>query len=338
MKKSHIAMAVVVGLASGAASAATIYKSDDSVLNFGGRAEVRGNFSDANKTNSNSSTYDDKSRVRISVDGTQALNDDVAFFGKYELELTEAEDNSSDDVGVNTRFLYAGVETNHGNVYYGHQNNAVTYLTDWTDMAETFSGYINEYTIASADRAKNVLRYELTSDNGITFQIDGNFNSESEAEKSDGFGAVIAGELPAGVEIGVGYAVSDETYGNGNDTDKSDSIIAAIKYTNDQGIWLAAMYQFGSISAEGVKDSDYNSADAYLGYSFGDNTVNLTYSYYDADKIDSYDINFVGVEYARYIKNVAFFGSYKFNLLDEGEGGQGDNDENELMLGMRYSF
>ena len=36
--------------------------------------------------------------------------------------------------------------------------------------------------------------------------------------------------------------------------------------------------------------------------------------------------------------NVAFYGSYKFNLLDEGEGGVGDNDEDELMLGMRYSF
>ena len=337
MKKSYLSAAVVIALTSGAASAATVYKSDDSVMNIGGRAEVRGNFSDANKTPSNSSTYNDASRVRLGVDGRQVLNDDVSFFGRYEFELTEADDNSSDDVGINTRFLYAGVETSHGNIYYGHQNNAVTYLTDWTDMAETFSGYINEYTVSSSDRAKNVLRYEYSNDK-VTFQIDGNFNSESESEQSDGYGAMIAGSLPAGVDIGVGYAVSDQTYGNGNDTDKSDAIIAAIKYTNDQGIWLAAMYQFGTISAAGVKDSDYNSADAYLGYSFGDNNVDLTYSYFDAEQIGSYDINFVAIEYARYFNNVAFYGSYKFNLLDEGEGGVGDNDEDELMLGMRYSF
>ncbi|MEZ9947114.1 porin, partial [Vibrio breoganii] len=114
--------------------------------------------------------------------------------------------------------------------------------------------------------------------------------------------------------------------------------IGAVKYTNDQGVWFAALYQFGSISGRRVKDSDYDSADAYLGYSFGANTVNLTYSYFEADDIADYDINFIGLEYARYIGDVAFFGSYKFNMLDEGEGGEGDNDEDELQLGMRYAF
>ncbi|MEZ8022127.1 porin [Vibrio sp. 1F255] len=337
MKKSHIAIAVVSILSTSAVSAATIYETDETVFNIGGRAEVRGNFSDANKSAGNSSTYSDRSRVRLSVDGTQKASDDIYFFGKYEFELTESEDGASDDIGINTRFLYTGVQTNHGNVYYGHQNNAVTYLTDWTDMAETFSGYINEYTVSTADRAKNVLRYELTSDN-ITFQIDGNFNSDSESAQSDGFGAVVAGSTSIGLDIGVGYASSDETYGVGTDTETSDAYIGAVKYTNDQGVWFAALYQFGSISGLGVKDSDYDSADAYLGYSFGVNTVNLTYSYFEADDIADYDINFIGLEYARYIGDVAFFGSYKFNMLDEGEGGQGDNDEDELQLGMRYAF
>ncbi|PMH44524.1 porin [Vibrio sp. 10N.286.49.B3] len=338
MKIKFIAITVASIVASMTASAATVYQDGDTIFNIGGRAEVRGNFSDANKDPGNSSSYQDKSRVRLSVDGTQQFTSDVAFFGKYEFELTEAEDNSGDDVGINTRFLYAGVETTHGNIYYGHQDNAVTYLTNWTDMAEVYSGYINEYTISTADRAKNVLRYAVTTDYGLTFQLDGNFNSESEADQSDGYGVVLAYLFPVGVEVGIGYAASDETYGVGTDTDKSDSLLVGAKYTNDDGVWLAATYQGGSISAKGVSDSDYNAADAYLGYSFNDNTVNLTYSYFSADDIADLDINFIGVEYARYISNVAFYGSYKFNLLDEGEGGVGDNDEDELMLGMRYAF
>ncbi|MDE1226103.1 porin [Vibrio aestuarianus] len=338
MKKKLIAIAVASTLAPTLVSAATVYQNDDTILNIGGRAEVRGNISDANKTTDNNSSYEDMSRVRLSVDGQQKLSDDVSFVGKYEFELVESDDADSDDVAFNTRFLYAGIETSHGNLYYGHQNNAVTYLTDWTDMAETFSGYVNEYTVSTADRAKNVLRYEFTTDYGLTVQVDGNFNSDSGSAQSDGYGVVLAYSIPVGLDIGIGYSASDETYGNGNDTDTSDAFIAAAKYTNDNGIWLAAMYQGGSLSKEAIKNSDYNAADAYLGYSFGDNTVNLTYSYFSADKIDDLDINFIAIEYARYMGNVAFYGSYKFNLLDEGEGGVGDNDEDELMLGMRYSF
>ncbi|MFA0051731.1 porin [Vibrio breoganii] len=341
LKLSVIAVSSI--FASTLASAATVYQNEDTILNFGGRAEVRGNFSNANKTDSNDHTYSDASRVRLSGDGTQKLNEEVAFFGKYEFELTENEDGAKDDVAVNTRFLYAGVETNIGNFYYGHQNNAVTYLTDWTDAAETYSGYINEYTVATADRAKNVLRYEWTTNSGLTVQVDGNFNSDSESAQSNGYGAVVAYALPFGLDIGVGYAASDETYGNGNDTDTTDAFMAAAKYTHENGLWLAALYQGGTISTalEGgqyVKGSNYNAADAYLGYAFGQNNVNLTYSYFHAEDTRDLDINFVGIEYARYMGDVAFFGSYKINLLDEGQGGIGDNDQDEVMLGMRYSF
>lgn len=336
--KKKIAIAVACSFSTTVVSAATVYQDDETTFNVGGRVEVRANFSDANKTSDNSSSYQDASRVRLSVDGRQAVSSNLSFFGKYEFELKEAEDGSSDDVKINTRHLYAGVETSRGNLYYGHQTNAVTYLTDWTDVAETFGGYINEYTVATADRAKNVLRYELMTDYGLTFQIDGNFNSDSDSAKSDGYGAVLAYSLPVGLELGVGYASSDETYGNGSDTDRSDAIFAGAKYTNDLGLWLAGLYQGGSISSLGIQDSDYNAADFYLGYFFGDNNVNMTYSYFSADDIDALDINFIGVEYARYIGGVTLFGSYKFNLLDEGKGGVGDNDEDELMLGLRYAF
>jgi len=340
MNMKFIAIAVAATTISIPVSAATVYQDDNTVFNVGGRAEVRGNISDANKEfdandkEINDSTYKDKSRVRLTVDGKQTYNSDITFVGKYEFELTEKTDGGSDDVAMNTRHLYAGAETSFGDIFYGHQVNAVTYLTDWTDVAETFSGYTNEYNVATADRAKNMLRYATTTSYGLTFQVDGNFNSDSQ---SDGYGTIIAYELPIGLELGAGYAASDQTYGNQFDTNSSDTYLLAAKYAND-GIWLAAMYQGGDISFDSTKDSDFSAVDLYAGYSFGDNTVNMTYNYYSADDIADLDIDFIGIEYARYMGNVALFGSYKFNLLDEGEGGEGDNDEDELQLGLRYGF
>ncbi|MDP2532902.1 porin [Photobacterium damselae subsp. piscicida] len=187
-------------------SAATVYKDSNTDFEIGGRVEGRANFSDANKTSSNSSTYEDMSRVRLNVQGKQEYNQDISFVGRYEFELTEQTDPASDDeVDINTRHMYVGAETSMGNLYYGHQNNAVTYLTDWTDMAETYSGYTNEYTVASADRAKNVIRYAITTPEGITFQADGNFNSDSQ---SDGYSVALAYEVN-NLGVGVGYSASD---------------------------------------------------------------------------------------------------------------------------------
>ncbi|UJF17407.1 porin [Vibrio sp. SS-MA-C1-2] len=340
MKIKFIALAVAAATAL-PVSAATVYQDDNTVFNVGGRAEVRGNISDANQeyndagVKTNDSKYKDYSRVRLSVDGRQTQGDDLAFYGRYEFELSEKTDAGTDDVSVNTRHLYAGVETNSmGSVYYGHQNNAVTYITDWTDMAETFSGYTNEYNVATADRAKNVLRYAYSRD-ALTIQADGNFNSD---DQSTGYGIVAAYKLQDNIELGLGYAGSDQEYGAGDGvTDNSDTFLASAKYQTEN-IWIAALYQVGTISSEGEKNQDFDAIDVYAAYTFGNNLVNMTYNYYDAEDLKDLDINFIGLEYAYYIGNAAAYGSYKINLLDNDQGGVGDNNDNEFQFGLRYSF
>jgi len=84
-------------------SAATVYKDSNTDFEIGGRVEGRANFSDANKTSSNSSTYEDMSRVPA----------------------------SDDEVDINTRHMYVGAETSMGNLYYGHQTKpTVVILTN----------------------------------------------------------------------------------------------------------------------------------------------------------------------------------------------------------------
>ena len=312
-------------------SAATVYKNETQEFNVGGRVEVRGNLTDGD--------YTDKSRVRLNVNGKNELNEELTVFGRYEFELIE-NDNDNDVVGddndnidINTRHLYVGAETQLGTVIYGHQSNAVTYLTDFTDQAEIFSGYINENTETSADRSKNTLRYIYEADK-LTFQASGTQNANNNA---DGFGVMAAYKFTPELELAAGIASSDQEYDNGTDTDTSNSYMVAAKYTKGN-IYLGVTGMTGNISANGTSDSDFVAADAFAAYYFGEeksNMVNVGYSYYSADDIDSLESNFVALEYARYIGNFAVYGSYKLALNNDTSAG---DRENELQLGARYGF
>jgi len=308
-------------------SAANIYKNDTQEFNIGGRVEVRGNLTDGD--------YSDASRVRLNVNGKNQLNEDLTVFGRYEFEITEAEDDNSAD--LSTRHLYVGADTKAGTFIYGHQSNAVTYLTDFTDQAETYSGYINENTETTADRSKNTFRY-IYEANALTLQASGTVNANNAA---DGFGLLAAYKLTPEVELALGISSSDQEYGNEintTDTERSDSYMAAARYTKGN-IYLAATAITGNISADGISDSDFVATDAYAAYYFGEdkeNLINLGYSYYSADDINSLETNFAALEYARYMGNFALFGSYKLALNNDNSSGQGR--ENELLIGARYGF
>ena len=213
-----------------------------------------------------------------------------------------------------------------------------TYLTDFTDVAEAFGGYINENTETSADRSKNTLRYIYEADK-LTFQASGTQNANNDA---DGFGVMAAYKFTPELELAAGIASSDQEYGNTintEDTDTSNSYMVAAKYTKGS-IYLGVTGMTGNISAKGTSDSDFVAADAFAAYYFGEeksNMVNVGYSYYSADDIDSLETNFVALEYARYIGNFAVYGSYKVALNNDNSASTGDR-ENELQLGARYGF
>ncbi|WP_417883819.1 porin [Vibrio rumoiensis] len=343
MNKKLLALAVAAAAVSTAASAATIYKDDTSTLNMGGRVEVRANFSDANKDqNANDNTYKDASRVRLNIEGIQKYNDDLSFYGFTEYELSDNGKQGGDNTAMNMRYLFAGIQTNFGDVYYGHQDTSFTYLTNFTDVAENFSGSINEYNAATADRADNVLRYALSVDR-LTVQahIQGNSDADGAVSRdNNGYGIIAAYKLTDSLELGAGWASADgnTTSGQaGQDTGKNQTYTAAIKYVND-GLWLAATYEGGKVSSTENNEDDFNAADAYAGYTFGDNNVNLTYNYYDTDTLTNLNTNNIGIEYARYFGNATAFVAYKVNLLDDNSDNAGANTDDEAQVGLRYAF
>ena len=294
-------------------------------FSFGGRIEARGSLTD--------SDFTDKSRVRLNGQGKHEINEALTAVGKFEYELTQ-EDNSSDtEVKNNTRYAYVGVETAYGTLTYGTQDNAVTYLTNFTDVAEVYSGYTNEAFSASGDRSEDTVLYSVTKGD-LTFNASANLKSTE-----NGGGAMVAYKLLPSVEVSAGYAATEGFDTNDSstfldETESSDVYMIGARYMKDN-VLVSALVQAGSYGG-----SDFDAVDAFAAYSFGENTVNVSYNYYSADDTNELDVNFVAFEYARYIGDVAAYASYKVALNDDTSAGKGPNNKNadEFMIGARYSF
>jgi len=192
-------------------------------FSFGGRVEARAALTD--------SDFNDKSRVRINGQGKHEINEALTAVGKFEYELTQ-EDNTADTyVENNVRYAYVGVETAHGTLTYGTQDNAVTYLTNFTDVAEVYSGYTNEAFSASGDRSEDTVLYSVVKGD-LTFNASANLQANEK-----GGGAMVAYKLLPSVEVSAGYAATegsdvrsfDAIY---DESKSSDVYMLGARYTN----------------------------------------------------------------------------------------------------------
>jgi len=293
-------------------------------FSFGGRVEARGVLAD--------SDFSDASRVRLNGQGKHEVNDAITAVGKFEYELTQLDNTADTKNQTKTRYLYVGAETAYGTVTYGTQDNAVTYLTNFTDMAEYFSGYTNESITASGDRAEDTILYSLTKG-------DFKFNASANLKESEnGGGLMVAYQLNQNFEISAAYAGTEGFDENDNDTaadetKSSDVYMIGARYTKDT-LLISGLVQTGSYGG-----SDFDAVDAFASYGFGENTVSVSYNYYNAEEFDDQDLNFVAFEYGRYIGDVAAYAGYKV-ALDKDTSAGPDNKINadEFVVGARYSF
>ena len=315
-KALSITLAAIVSMP----TLAEINNNDD--FSIGGRVEARGVLTD--------SDFSDASRVRLNGQGKQQINDDVTAIGKFEFELTQDNDTSDTTNQTKTRYLYVGAETAFGTVTYGTQDNAVTYLTNFTDMAEYFSGYTNESITASGDRSEDTILYSVSTGE-LTFNASANLK-----ENENGGGLMVAYKLTEGFEISAAYAGTEGADENGSivgldKTESSDVYMIGARYSKETFL-VSGLVQKGSFGGE-----DFDAVDAFASYGFGENLVSVSYNYYNNDGSEELDVNFVAVEYGRYIGDVALYTGYKFALDDDTSAGNNKNAD-EFILGARYSF
>ena len=164
MNKTMIALAVsAAALATNAAAdgkqaggidGTSVYSSNGTSLEIGGRAEARLSLKDGKA--------EDKTRVRLNFLGKVEIQDGLYGVGFYEGEFTTADnggETDSDRQLITNRYTYAGLGGTFGEVTYGKNDGALGVITDFTDIM-AYHGNSAADKLAVADRSDNMLSYK----------------------------------------------------------------------------------------------------------------------------------------------------------------------------------
>ncbi|TKE94925.1 porin [Vibrio sp. F12] len=344
MNKTMIALAVsAAALATNAVAAdgkqaggidgTSVYSSNGTSLEIGGRAEARLSLKDGKAQ--------DNSRVRLNFLGKVEIQDGLYGVGFYEGEYTTADsdatatDNGSD---IDHRYTYAGIGGTFGEVTYGKNDGALGVITDFTDIM-SYHGNSAAYKIAAADRTDNMLSYkgefqDLAVKASYRFADRAEQGGEFVENEADGYslsGIYAIGD--SGFKLGAGYA----------DQDVENEYMLAASYRTE-ALYFAGTFTDGELAK---RNGDYTGYEFATAYTLDKTAFTLTYNNAETDGETSADN--VAIDATYYFKpNFRTYISYNFNLISEndtigtvgfGNGTASKADaEDELALGLRYDF
>ncbi|MFL7046826.1 porin [Vibrio cyclitrophicus] len=350
MNKTMIALAVsAAALATNAVAAdgkqaggidgTSVYSSNGTSLEIGGRAEARLSLKDGKA--------EDKTRVRLNFLGKVEIQDGLYGVGFYEGEFTTAENGGStdnNDGDITNRYTYAGIGGDFGEVTYGKNDGALGVITDFTDIM-SYHGNSAAMKIAVADRSDNMVSYKgQFQDLGVKASyrfadrqegvVNGCNIGEYCDNDADGYslsGIYAIGD--SGFKLGAGYA---------DQADQNEYMLAASFRT--EALYFAGTFTDGELAK---KDGDYTGYEFATAYTLDKTAFTLTYNNAETDGDTSADN--VAIDATYYFKpNFRTYISYNFNLISEGDkfgnadavnfGATKVQAEDELALGLRYDF
>ncbi len=306
MKKSVISSAVLIALFSGSTLAATVYQDETSELKIGGRAEARFNVSDNNESATDSS-FKDKSRARVNLNGKTKLDNGLYGFGKYEAEMDT-------DNEITNRYVFAGIGGNFGEFSYGKQDSAQVQVTDFTDTMATFGADAADLISGNKDKRENNFVYKGKFNN---LTVKANYISATEKD-SDSYGISGVYELDFGLTLGAGYVTQDAA----DDADNNQFNIAGQYKISD--LTIAALYVTGK-----ADDADADGIEASAKYKLGKTTLVAVYNNQQVDDQDTVDNVALEAVY-KFNGNLRTYAGYKFEQID--------GEDDQLQAGIRYDF
>ncbi|WP_019615187.1 porin [Psychromonas ossibalaenae] len=310
MKKTLLATAIMSGLLSAGAGAATVYEKDGDILQLGGRAEVRGLFSDSVE-----GSMEDKSRARINVAGRTQISENLAGFGFVEYQIDR--DNADQETKVNNRYLFAGFDTAVGAFSFGRQDTANVQIAQMSDVASNYSGANKVIDAAHEQQSNNFLYAGNFLDNALS--VKANYIAASEAD-ADSFGASARYAPGFGLEIGLGYADSE------NNTNVVNS---GLSYTFES-FYAGITYGNGELLDDNDQLQDFTIIEAAAQYIFT-NEFRLIGTYVNQEINDEDEQDYLAIEAQyRFTPVIRAFAIYQANQLD--------GAEDELFTGIRYDF
>ncbi|CZF77763.1 MULTISPECIES: porin [Grimontia] len=320
MKKTMITASIIGAAVGFNTYAYTVYSSDESALDIGGRIEPRFNVSDANEVKAGDSSFKDISRARLHFAGETQVNDNVSVFGFYEGEM------ASGTSQIDDRYMFAGFDTNFGAFSYGKQDSAQVILTNVTDIMDTFGGSAADLIDANQDKRENNFVYELEIPFGVTATV--NYVA-SDAKDNDSAGISLFYDDPIGFAFGAGYVGGKQAV-LGKNVDV-DQINLAASYEVG-GFYIGGIYVNGEID-----NVDVDGFEIAAAYGINDFVFRYVFNYRDTDNkaktpVD-YRVDYNAIEGAYNVtENFVGYAGYEFNRLD------GKQNDDQMQAGIRYSF
>ncbi|MEH6530011.1 MAG: porin [Photobacterium frigidiphilum] len=335
MNKKLIALAVAAASISSVATAAEVYSDETSSLAVGGRFEARAVLADVEKDNSNktSSEMSDKSRVRINVAGKTDITEDFYGVGFFEKEFSSA-DSDNDE----TRYAYAGVGSQYGQLVYGKADGSLGMITDFTDIM-AYHGNEAGNKLDAADRTDNNLSYVGSFDiNGDNLTVKANYVFGG-SEDTEGYSAAAMYAMDMGLGFGAGYGEQD---GQDGQDKTGKQAFGAISYTISD-FYFSGLYQDSRNTV--VNNDLIDESTGYefaAAYTYGKAVFITTYNFLEDSNAsgDASDLrDSIAIDGTYYFnKNFRTYASYKFNLLDANGSTTKAQASDEFVLGARYDF
>lgn len=232
-KLTLISLGLTIGfLASSNAQAVTVYKTDDSYLNIGGR--VQSNLHSVHASKSGSNKINNK--VRLRFDGKTKINDWAKAIAFAEWEVAgQTKENGK----FKTRYVYTGFETDDfGRFTFGQDHTALFNVTQATDLFTDWGSDGNTYwDLGARQEGQAIYHYDTDKVNiAATYQT-------ASLEKVNSGYALAFGytfDLTLPLKISVGH----DSYNlkNSQDDKKSYAISLALGINGD-GFYAGTLYQ-----------------------------------------------------------------------------------------------
>lgn len=346
MKKTIIAAAVAAAALTTGANAAEVYNADGTSLSIGGRVEARLQQQDGDAN--------DRTRARLNFEGKHQVNDNLYGLAKFETEWAKNEHDGrldSNDTDIDTRYLFAGLGMDAGEITYGQQDGALVHLTNFTDIMSTWGKAAsvdydgNQLDTADqynslAGRTDNYLAYNAQFDAlgvsaGYRFADGENATDRDNRvdNSQDGYALSLTyGIADTGVIVGGGYSEQND----------NEQAMVTTAFTYD-ALYLAALYTH--------VDYDDNTLHNYEGYEFAaaytiDKTKFVATYNKGERKYDTVDVLSAEVNYF-FTPSLFGYVGYKWNLLDDSDK-KSLSDSNgilynvdkqdQAMVGLQYRF
>ena len=369
MKKSLLALAVVLAATSATASAATVYDKDGTTLTVGGRVQSvfyngfykKAGYKDASLVNSS----------RFSVAGNTKVNNYLSVLAFSEWDMADGNKQTGDN--LKSREQYVGADFGSlGKLIAGKTLDSTRQVMAATDIFEYVD--VQNDTGINGDRRNGLFRYDYNN-NGLFASV--TYETASDDQKI--FGQKF--DVQNGYAVALGYTFDNVVFGPlsikagfnfiDGQKDKFDGVDFTKRIDNaknfatsiawgssSDGLYLAALYysqkvdyqqsNATGVTANGLKDNfDRKGYEFTAGYGFdngigvytGYQTQQLKFKYYGYTEKDNYDLRRVPVQVKyTYNPNFKVWAEAEFDANSDDKYDSAELRGTEFNVGARYTF